>query len=446
MSDAGADSAAGPQTPWDELLERSPVILSSACGTELQRRGVPTRLPLWSASALLAAPDAVSALHRDCVGSGARVVTANTFRTNRHALAAGGIGDRAGELTRLAVQLARDGVAAAGVDPETQGPILVAGSIGPVRDCYRPDLVPDGRTLSEEHAERAQQLAEAGVDLVLVETMNRSREAVVALEACRDAGLPALVSFVCTRGGRVLGGESLDDALRAVRPLAPRAVLVNCAAPDVTAESLPHLLASGEPAGIYANGEGRPDDVQGWSFLGGVGRSTWVTAARDAVLSGARLIGGCCGTSPAWISDLRAELTTLCSGHRQSLADGCHEIARHAIASHGALTPFGAVLEPGGRMLRVEPGEHVAGNRTRAIEAVRAATASRAKETDCVAAAMCTEVQHHARSCDRPFAIRLHIESRAGPPIDIVQSLSQRAEGSTIHGERCATESTRQLL
>src|SRR6266851_5645740 len=91
------------------LARARPILLDGATGTELNRRGVDTELPLWSARALLDAPAALSQIHADYVRAGAEVLTADTFRTHRRSLARGGhaYAERAAELTRLAVGLAR---------------------------------------------------------------------------------------------------------------------------------------------------------------------------------------------------------------------------------------------------------------------------------------------------------------------------------------------------
>ncbi len=80
--------------------------------------------------------------------AGAEVLTANTFRTHRRTLAKGGLGERSRELTALAVRLAREAATSAG------RPIFVAGSLAPLEDCYRPDLVPDDAALEREHGSR----------------------------------------------------------------------------------------------------------------------------------------------------------------------------------------------------------------------------------------------------------------------------------------------------
>jgi S-methylmethionine-dependent homocysteine/selenocysteine methylase len=302
MSDRRATDPEHPiRRAFADLLGGGVVLLGGACGTELLRRGVPTPLPLWSAAALDAAPDVVREIHADHVRAGARLITANTFRTDRRTLAKAGQGGRARELTKRAVTLAREGVSRAA----PREPVLIAGSIAPLEDCYRADLVPDATALRVEHAVKVGNLVAAGAPVALVETMNTVREAVAALEACAAGNLPALVSFVCRADARLLSGEDLADAARAVAPLAPLAVLVNCC-PPATAERAVALLsdATDLPVGAYPNGGGRPDDGQGWSWKGGLGRWRWLRGMDRVLAAGARLVGGCCGTTPAHVAGL----------------------------------------------------------------------------------------------------------------------------------------------
>jgi homocysteine S-methyltransferase len=283
------------------------VLLSGACGTELERRGAATPLPLWSAAPLLDAPDVVRAIHRDHVRAGAEIVTANTFRTIRRTLARAGLDPRsARDLVKTAVRLAREGIA----DANARRTVRVAGSVAPLEDCFRPDLVPDDATLRAEHGLRVGDLVAARADFALVETMNTVREAVAALGACAAAGLPAAVSFTCVRGARVLSGEPLGEAVAAALPFRPLAILVNCCPIDVATEAVQALvsLAGDVPVGAYANGLGKPDAVAGWSFAPGHGadRRAYLAAAREWIELGARWLGGCCGTTPEYVADLRS--------------------------------------------------------------------------------------------------------------------------------------------
>ncbi|MCX7939906.1 MAG: homocysteine S-methyltransferase family protein, partial [Thermoflexales bacterium] len=201
-------------------MSTSPVVLlDGAMGTELERRGVDTALPLWSAAALDTAPQVVQQIHLDHIRAGAQVITANTFRTNLRALQKAGLAHRMRELTFRAVALARAAIAESG-----NAQVRLAGSIAPVEDCYSPELVPTEEELQTEHALLARYLAEAGVDLLLIETQNTIREAVAAARAAASTGKPFWVSFVLDNQNRLLSGESLSDAVRAVLPFAPQAI------------------------------------------------------------------------------------------------------------------------------------------------------------------------------------------------------------------------------
>jgi S-methylmethionine-dependent homocysteine/selenocysteine methylase len=285
----------------DRLQGPRALLLDGATGTELERRGASTRLPLWSAAALLDAPDLVRRIHEDYVAAGAEALTANSFRTQRRSLAHGGLGGRAAELTALAVRLAREAAAA------SASPVFVLGSSPPLEDCYRPDRVPDAAALASEHAEHCQNLANAGADAILCETMNSVREAEAALRAARATGLPVLASFVCWNGATLLSGEPLARAVEAVRGLAPAALLVNCLPPSNVAACLDALATSGLPFGVYAN-LGAPDDVTGFRRSEDVPPARFAELAAGWVASGARLVGGCCGTTPAHIAATRKRL------------------------------------------------------------------------------------------------------------------------------------------
>lgn len=281
------------------LESHVPLLLDGATGTELERRGERCELPLWSTHALLHAPEVLAAVHRDYVLAGAEVVTANTFRTQARVLARSPeTRGRALELTEAAVTLARE------ASEQTRPCAWVAGSAPPLEDCYLPERVPDAAALEREHREHALNLARAGVDLILVETMNCIAEARAAGAAAAETGLPFWLSFVCDGRGRLLSGEALEAAIAAVEDCAPDVVGVNCLPPSAVDACLPALAASGRPFGVYAN-LGAPDphapDRRAEHHTPG----QYVEQARRWVAAGARVVGGCCGTTPAHIRALR---------------------------------------------------------------------------------------------------------------------------------------------
>jgi S-methylmethionine-dependent homocysteine/selenocysteine methylase len=294
---AGAGGAAALR---ERLRSGPPLLLDGALGTELERRGAPATLPLWSTHALLHDPALVERIHADYVAAGAEVLTANTFRTQRRVLARAGIGERAAELTALAVDLARRAASAARA-------VFVVGSAPTLEDCYRPDLVPGAAELAREHAEHAEHLAAAGVDAILVETMNTIREAVAAARAARGRGLPCLVSFVCWEDAALLGGERLADALAAAAAEGADALLVNCLPVSNVAACLPALRAAGLPFGVYAN-LGAPGVESGPGRSEPYAPDAFAAHAASWLDSGARIVGGCCGTTPDHIRAIAERL------------------------------------------------------------------------------------------------------------------------------------------
>jgi len=290
----------------DRLRNGPPLLLDGATGTELNRRGVDTGLPMWSAKALLDAPDVLHSIHRDYVMAGADIITANTFRTHRRSLAAAGYADRASLLCKKAVELAQGAIEDA-VPAHSREP-LVAGSIAPLEDCYSPRLVPDSGALLVEHYEMATTLADAGVDLLLVETMNTIREAAVAADAAVATGLPVMISFVCGRDGKLLSGEGVPDAVDQLGRCGVVAFLVNCvAAPDLSVGLSMLASATDLPIGGYGN-VGYADKIHGWINTDSVDPFAYAAHADRWMEMGARIIGSCCGTGPSHTSELRTRI------------------------------------------------------------------------------------------------------------------------------------------
>jgi S-methylmethionine-dependent homocysteine/selenocysteine methylase len=239
----------------------TPVLLDGGTATELERAGVPVAAPLWSAGALLTEEPrrVLRSIHAGYLRAGAQVVTANTFRCNVRAARAAGL-DRAGPGWLVHAAL---GVATA-ARMDVGAPAAIAGSLAPVEDCYRPDLVPPDDELRAEHRWLATELVRSGVDLVLVETMNTRREASIALEEALAAGGRAWVGFVCGADARLLSGESLAQAARAVEAEGAEVVLVNCTGLAETEACLRELRdACDGLIGAYPNLEDRSRGADG---------------------------------------------------------------------------------------------------------------------------------------------------------------------------------------
>jgi S-methylmethionine-dependent homocysteine/selenocysteine methylase len=297
----------------DRLLRGEIVLLDGAMGTELERRGVATPLPLWSAQALLDAPDTIRAIHEEYVGAGAEVITACTFRTTPRALAKARMRDEADRLTALAISLAREARDRAGAGRDGGGAgreVWIAGSMAPLEDCYRPGLAPGERAAAAEHADQAGRLARSGAEVFLIETMNTIAEARAAIRGAKATGLPVLASFICQSEAEILGGEPLGEAARMAASEGADAVLVNCVPVEMAAGCL-DTLARAIPAtarGCYPNA-GAPDlGAERWKFDLALTPERLAEAAQGWLSRGAQVVGGCCGTGPAHIAALRSAL------------------------------------------------------------------------------------------------------------------------------------------
>lgn len=287
------------------LSQLHKLILDGATGTELNRRGVDTGLPLWSANALMNDRDAkiLGQIHEDYLRAGADIITTNTFRTHRRALAPSRNADRALELTRRAVDIARAAIASVPSDKLR----FIAGSISTLEDCYRPDLVPPDDELRAEHSERIHHLIECGVDLILIETVNTIREAVAMAKLATITGTPVIVSFVCNREGKILSGETLTDAANQLLPLGISAIGVNCGPTPNLAKPLAELqIACGRDFPLIAYGNiGYADEKVGWVNTDSENPKSY---CGYAVHWPAKIIGGCCGTTPEHIAELKSTL------------------------------------------------------------------------------------------------------------------------------------------
>ena len=284
------------------------ILLDGATGTELERRGARMSAPLWSAHALLDDPALVRQIHLEYAEAGAQVLTTNTFRTHARNLAAGGLADRAGELTTLAVRLACEAREAFTRTHPDGASIRVAGSISPLEDCFRPADSP-GADAGPEHRIIARQLVDAGADLLLVETMGRIDEARAAVLAAQHLGRPVWLAVVARADGHLLAGESLADLVAALADLELQALLLNCTDFAHLPVALPALVAAATPRpelwlGTYPH-TGHHDPQRGW-LTHAIDAESFAAqlAAHAAALPAISLLGACCGSTPAWIAAL----------------------------------------------------------------------------------------------------------------------------------------------
>ena len=289
----------------ERLAGRLLVVLDGAVGTEILRRDL-----TWADHQLKDRPDVVRAIHRDYIRAGADVISTNTFQLTRRAflshfkdrehmlhVGAPDLETRWIELLQSGVRLAQEARAEAAVDR----PVAIAGAMTTLEWCFRPDLAPSQEEAEREYREVIEVYAAAGCDLMLIETVNSVREAVAASSAARAVGLPFWIAFVPDAAGRLFTGESLEEASRALEPIGPDALLLNCAPPNDVDLGLRELAQHWEgPRGAYPH-IGRFDPPE-WLFTDEFPPPRYRELAESWRASGASIIGGCCGTTPDHIS------------------------------------------------------------------------------------------------------------------------------------------------
>jgi len=274
------------------------IIGDGAFGTMLQAAGLPagTMPEAWN----VAQPDAVRAVHQAYVAAGADYVTTNSFGANAPRLQDGGLGGRVAELNQLAVELAQEAVA---------GRAWVAGSVGPTGLLMEPYGPLSVAQAEEIFAEQVAALAEAGVDLFVIETHHDADEACAAVRmARRYSDLPIFCSFAFNKRGRTMMGLRPAEAAQRVQEAGGTVVGANCGdGPEAVAAALTAFKTATDLPLLAKSNAGIPQ-VSGEATIWDVTAADMAVQARRFVELGAQIVGGCCGTTPTHIAAIVAAL------------------------------------------------------------------------------------------------------------------------------------------
>ncbi len=289
---------------WGSLLKSSGVILADgAMGTMLFEAGLQFGDPPESWNVLH--PERVQAVHQAYLEAGCRVILTNTFGGNRFRLAMHGLEGQVGELNRAAVSAARRAVAESGREA------VVAGDIGPSGAI----LAPLGEMTFEQaaagFAEQARAFATEGVDLFWIETMSDLEEMRAAMEGARRAApdLPLVTTMTFDTHGRTMMGVTPEQAVRTLRDWGAAAVGGNCGnGPEEILGVLEKMRAAAPDVVLVAKANaGLPELVNGRAVYR-AGPEAMAEYARAAAAAGARIIGACCGSTPAHLKAMAAAL------------------------------------------------------------------------------------------------------------------------------------------
>ena len=303
--------------PISDFLARRPLlILDGALATELERRGADLADPLWSARCLVERPELIRAVHFDYFAAGADVATTATYQASFAGFARRGLGEEAAAgLMRTAVRLAAEAREEFWSDARRRvGRLrpLIAASIGPYGAMladgseYRGEYGVTDEALAQFHRPRLGVLAGAGADLLAIETLPCLREALVLARLLGEfPDLSAWISFSCRDARSNSEGEDIGECAAALEPYAQiAAVGVNCTAPQLMVPLLRRMRArTGRPLVAYPN-SGEQYDASLKQWRGSYATGSFGEMARAWRAEGARLIGGCCRSTPADIAEV----------------------------------------------------------------------------------------------------------------------------------------------
>jgi len=282
-------------------------ILDGGMGGEIQKHLDGANHGLWSAKALVEAPDLVRSVHQAYVDAGARMIITNTYSTIPSYMEKEGLADQYLNYCKLAGEIARE--VANGPDE-----VLVAGGLPPLSESYRPDLVPPASESLPVYEAMVKTL-NPFVDLYMCETMSTADEAYNAASAAKRCGKgrPVYVAWTLSEepGAGLRSLESVATAFERVSSLSLDGYLFNCTTPEAVLPALKELRGlTDKPIGCYVN---RIAEVpEAWTLDNehqthrrtDLTQDYYVQLSLAAIEAGANIVGGCCGIGPEDIAAL----------------------------------------------------------------------------------------------------------------------------------------------
>lgn len=296
--------------PFLEKIDRRAVVCDGAMGTMLYSRGIPFSHCYDELNTTN--PQVVKDVHLAYIKAGADVIETNTFGANRFRLDKFGLGNQVREFNLAGARVARE---AAGDD------LYVAGAVGPLGILLEPLGQVSHSEARTAFRDQIAGLVEAGVDLIIIETMMDLNEARQALLAARDVGqVPVVVQMTVREDGNTPTGALPEDFARALDAWGADLIGLNCSVgPAAVQETLERIAAvtgkklSAQPnAGMPRTVEGRNLYLCSPEYMAGY--------ARRFIEAGARLVGGCCGTTPEHIKAIKAAVRSLNAPQARSSA------------------------------------------------------------------------------------------------------------------------------
>jgi 5-methyltetrahydrofolate--homocysteine methyltransferase len=299
-------------TTLAKLLDQKPVLLADgATGTNFFEQGLGPGDPpeFWN----LDAPEKVTALHQAFVDAGSDIILTNTFGSNAPRLKLHKVQDRVFEYNSAGAKLARE------VADKADRPVVVAGSVGPTGELFEPLGAMTYDEAVKAFVDQMEGLKDGGVDVAWIETMSAKEEMQAAADAANLCGLPYVVTASFDTAGMTMMGLPPSDMPHLLDGLEKRPVAVGANCGVGASDLLMSVLSMSDQPGdvvIVAKANCGIPQVKGDQVEYTGTPDLMADYIRLAVDSGARIIGGCCGTSPVHLAAMRAALDAHQKGDR----------------------------------------------------------------------------------------------------------------------------------
>ncbi len=283
---------------FKQFIDSKIIILDGATGSNLMAKGMPSGVcpETW----ILDNPKHLIKLQRDYIKAGSNIVLAPTFTANRIKLAEYGLQDKIVEINTELVKLSKQAVAEEGYRAYVAGDLTMTGKqLKPIGDLELEELI-------DVYKEQAKILVDAGVDLFIVETMMNLSEARAALIAIREVcDLPVMVSLTFNKDGKTLFGQTPETAIVVLQSLGADAVGINCSSGPKEMVPLIKSMLKYATVPVFAKpNNGMPELIDGVTkYI--MTPEEFASYCKELVDAGVRAIGGCCGTTPKHIAELK---------------------------------------------------------------------------------------------------------------------------------------------
>ncbi len=281
---------------------KSVALLDGGLGQEIYRRAGNVSSLLWSVAVMREQPEVVTDVHADFIRAGARTLTLNTYAATPTRLAREGLGDEIGAIHQRAFEVLERAIAITGATVD------IAGCLPPLVGSYRGE---PARTFDDLKSEFDILVKlQGGADVFLIETMTNSLEAKAACAAAGESGKPFGVAFRLETDGKLRSGETLAEAVEAVKPFGPTAVMLNCCDPEVISQAMPELAGLFPCTGGYANAFKTVEPMAGGSLVDelearpDISPAVYGLQVKQWLGDGASVVGGCCEITPEHIRHL----------------------------------------------------------------------------------------------------------------------------------------------